>query len=97
MFEQDAWNKITTYLAENNINKALESKLRQKLVIGTIKNDVIETIGNKPNEIMGTSQKHDCIIDVSAQVVSGCMISKWRLQESIKIKDKLVPTRCRST
>lgn len=67
------------------------------MVIGTIKKDVIETIGDKPKEIMGTSKKLDCIIDVSAQVVSGCMISKWRLQESIEIKDKLVPTRCPST
>jgi len=58
---------------------------------------VIETIGDEPKEILGTSQKLDYIIDVSAQVVSGCMISKWRLQESIEIKDKLVPTRCPST
>jgi len=33
MFEQDAWNKITAYLAENKINKALEAKLQQKMVI----------------------------------------------------------------
>jgi len=33
MFEQDAWNKIMAYLAENKINKALKAKLQQKIVI----------------------------------------------------------------
>jgi len=29
MSEQDAWNKITTYLAENKIKKVLEDELQQ--------------------------------------------------------------------
>jgi len=30
---QDAWNKITTYLAENEIKKALEARLQQGMVV----------------------------------------------------------------
>jgi len=61
MSEQDAWNRITTYLAENKIKKALEAKLQQKMVIRTIEKDVVETVDDEPKEIMDEVQKLDCI------------------------------------
>lgn len=39
---------ITAYLAENKIKKALEAKLQQKMIIGTIEKDVVEKIGEEP-------------------------------------------------
>jgi len=97
MSEQDTWNRITAYLAENKIKKALEAKLQQKMVIGTIKKDVIQTIGDERKEKMGANQKLDCIFDISAQIVSGYVVSKQRLQESIDIEGKVVATKCLST
>ncbi len=61
MSEQDAWNRITAYLTKNQIKKALEAKLQQKMVIGIIEKDVIETVGDEPKEIMVDDQKLDCI------------------------------------
>jgi len=57
MYEQDAWNRVTTYLAENKIKKSLEVELQQKMVIGTIEKDVIEIVGEEPKEIMVDGQK----------------------------------------
>ena len=36
MSEQDAWNKITAYVAENKMKKTLEAELQQKMVVETI-------------------------------------------------------------
>jgi len=57
MYEQDAWNRVTAYLAENKIKKSLEVELQQKMVIGTIEKDVIEIVGEEPKEIMVDGQK----------------------------------------
>jgi hypothetical protein len=61
MSEQDAWNEITTYLAENKIKKALEAELQKNLVIRTIEKDVVEAVGEEPKELMVKGQKLDCI------------------------------------
>jgi len=44
MSKQDAWNRITAYLAENKIKRSLKAKLQQKMVIGTIKKDVVKSV-----------------------------------------------------
>ena len=61
MSNQDAWNRIMTYLAENKIKKALEAKLQQKIVTRTIEKDDAETVGEEPKEIMVEGQKLDYI------------------------------------
>jgi len=65
-------------------------------IVDVVDKDVIETIGDEPKEKMGASQKFDYIFDISAQVVSRCMISRWSFQESREIKGKFVPTKCLS-
>jgi len=63
MSEQDTWNMITNYLAKNKIKKAVEVELQQKMVIGTIEKDVVETISEEPKEIMVEGQKLGVIFD----------------------------------
>jgi len=52
MSEQEAWNKIQAYVAENKIKLAIEAELQQEMVIGTIEKNGVETINEEPEEIM---------------------------------------------
>jgi ATP:corrinoid adenosyltransferase len=61
MSEQDAWKRIKAYLTENKVKMVIMDKLQQKMVIGTIKKDAVETINEEPKEIMVECQKLDCI------------------------------------
>jgi len=63
MSEQEAWNKITTYMTEKKTKKALEAKLQQKMVKGTIEKDVVKVISEEPKQIMVEGQNLDCIFD----------------------------------
>jgi hypothetical protein len=65
-------------------------------IVNDVEKDVIKTIGDEPKEKMG-SQKLDYVFNIYEEVVSGCMISRWRLQESIEIEGKWVLTKCLST
>jgi len=68
--KQDAWNRVTTYLAENEVKKALEAELQQKMVEKilqqnrvTLGEDIVETFNAEPKEIMVDGQKLDCVFD----------------------------------
>jgi len=61
--EQSAWNRIATYLTENEIKKALEAELQQKMVVETVKKDVIEAFNEEPKDMIVEGQKLDGIFD----------------------------------
>jgi len=48
MPEQNTWNRIVAYLAENEIKRALEPQLQQKMVVGTIEKGTFRTFTEEP-------------------------------------------------
>jgi len=58
MTEQSAWNKITAYMAENRIKKALEAELNQKMV------------GNRDHKISVENRTPQCSIENSDPKIS---------------------------
>jgi len=55
MFEANFWDKITAYVAENNVNTPRESKVAQ--------DEVAKTLIEDTNDDLVDNQKLDCIYD----------------------------------